>query len=72
MLTQIWFLVNLVFVASFIAYLFTGRACREAEAAGDAGRAKQLRRRRRLTGLLALAAFIATTAVLLVNMAVNG
>jgi len=72
MLTQVWFLVNLVFVASFIFYLFAGRACREAEAAGEAHRAKRLRRWRRLTGLLALLAFIATTVVLLVNMAANG
>jgi len=72
MLTQVWFLVNLVFVASFIVYLFAGRAYRDAEAAGDAERARRLRMRRRLTGLLALLAFIATTTVLLVNMAVNG
>jgi hypothetical protein len=72
MLTQIWFIVNLVFVASFIAYLFVGRASREAAASGHADRAKRLRIRHRLTGLLALVAFVAATAIFVANMAVNG
>jgi uncharacterized membrane protein len=72
MLTQIWFIVNLVFVATFIAYLFVARSSREAESAGPAERAKKLRVGRRLTGLLAIALFIAAAAIFVANMAING
>ncbi len=72
MLTQIWFIVNLAFVASFIAYLFMARNSREAESAGQPERAKKLRAGRRLMGLLALALFLAATAIFVANMAING
>ncbi len=72
MLTQIWFIMNLLFVASFIAYLFAARSSREAESAGFSERVKKLRNVRRLTGLLAIALFIAATAIFVANMAING
>jgi hypothetical protein len=72
MLTQIWFIVNLVFVASFIAYLFVARSSREAESAGHAEQAQKLRIGRRLTGLLAVVTFIAAAAIFVANMAING
>lgn len=72
MLTFWWFIVNLIFVTLFIVYLFSHRAYKEAEQAGDAALVLRRKSKRRVFGLLALAAFVATSALFMANMYYNG
>ncbi|TYP77899.1 hypothetical protein [Paenibacillus methanolicus] len=69
---QIWFLVNLVFVALLIFYMFAHRtvAIRRLE-----GRAEPLRKAiltRNIAGILTAVAFVCMAASFLINMRVNG
>ncbi|HUC90882.1 MAG TPA: hypothetical protein VMS09_02510 [Paenibacillus sp.] len=72
MLLQLWFFINIGFVALFITSLFVNRAYREALQAGDPAAVKRLKRRRLFMVLCTVAAFLAMSAAFLANMARNG
>lgn len=72
LLTKIWFVVNLIFVASFIAFLFADRSWRLAKHEGRSDAEEQAKGRRTILGWVSAFLFAATSAVLLLNMYVNG
>ncbi|MCA0754545.1 hypothetical protein KP806_05740 [Paenibacillus sp. N4] len=71
--TLVWFLVNLLFVASAITYLFMHRAYTEKKReTDDAILLDRLNRRRKLAGALSILLFIAMAAAFMTNMRLNG
>ncbi|CAM3962633.1 hypothetical protein L1N85_03430 [Paenibacillus alkaliterrae] len=71
--TFIWFLVNMLFVASIITYLFMHRSYTEKRRlSNDAELLNRLNRRRRLAGALSIILFIAMAASFMINMRLNG
>ncbi|CAM4234627.1 hypothetical protein [Paenibacillus tarimensis] len=72
MYTLLWFGCNICFVALLILFLFQNRSYQEARSSGDTGRAAVLNRRRLLSGMMAVVAFVAMAAVLLIDMHLNG
>ncbi|WP_168119268.1 hypothetical protein [Paenibacillus sp. HB172176] len=71
--TAVWLIVNILFVASVIFYLFQQRAYSEALRMGeDARRIEGLNRRRKLIAAGSTLLFLAMSASFLMNMAQNG
>lgn len=71
--TLVWFLVNLLFVASAITYLFMHRAYAEKKReTNDALLLGRLNRRRKLAGALSILLFLAMAAAFMTNMRLNG
>jgi len=71
--TAIWFVINLFFVSSAIAFLFMHRAAAAAREQGEP--AERLTRRLKLRnaiGVFAIVAFLAMSASFLINMRLNG
>jgi heme/copper-type cytochrome/quinol oxidase subunit 3 len=72
MLTQLWFLINCLFVVLLITFMFKGRTYQEAKRTGDATHIRKQKTVWIATGILAAAAFVAMASVFLLNMRVNG
>ncbi|RIX54162.1 hypothetical protein D3P08_07935 [Paenibacillus nanensis] len=71
--TVIWFVVNTLFVAAAIAFLFMHRAVTlEKQQGSSAERLKTLVKRRNVTAVLSILLFIAMCASFVVNMKING
>lgn len=71
--TLIWFLVNIVFVASFIFFLFRHRAYSQAKLQGASDeQAQQLKRWSNWSGLVSVLLFLITAIILIANMKING
>ncbi|WP_424766191.1 hypothetical protein [Paenibacillus sp. sgz302251] len=71
--TAIWFLVNLLFVAASVTYLFLHRSYTEARRqSGDVKRVARLDRRRKLVAILSILLFAAMAASFMINMRLNG
>ncbi|GGF86861.1 hypothetical protein [Paenibacillus abyssi] len=70
---QIWFIVNLFFVISFIVLLFNHRAVLDAKLNGaDSSRLIKLKKRRNTLIILTVALFIAMAGSFMVHMRING
>ncbi|MFF2482025.1 hypothetical protein [Paenibacillus sp. NPDC058071] len=71
--TAIWFLINLLFVASLITFLFMQRAVTEAANNGsEPDKQQKARQRRNVTAFLSIALLVAMSASFLINMRLNG
>ncbi|RCW51240.1 hypothetical protein [Paenibacillus prosopidis] len=71
--TFIWFLINILFVVSMIAYLFMQRSYTETKRqSNDPELIARLDRRRKLVGGLSILFFLAMAASLMINMRLNG
>ncbi|MFD0586773.1 hypothetical protein ACFQZE_02070 [Paenibacillus sp. GCM10027627] len=71
--TVIWFIVNMMFVASAIVFLFMHRAVTEAKGQGvEAGRLSVLMRRRKVLAVVSILLFVAMSASFMANMMING
>ncbi|EXX86681.1 hypothetical protein BG53_05630 [Paenibacillus darwinianus] len=71
MVSPLWFVINMGFVALFITSLFVNRAYREALHAGDRAAVKRLKRLRLVMAVCTAAAFLAMSAAFLVSMGLN-
>ncbi|MFD2116087.1 hypothetical protein ACFSTH_04990 [Paenibacillus yanchengensis] len=71
--TAVWFIVNIIFVISFILFLFRQRAFSLAKMEGaEEEKLRKLHRWSKLSGAASILLFLATTVIFLVNMKVNG
>ncbi|MDQ6421078.1 hypothetical protein RB620_16745 [Paenibacillus sp. LHD-117] len=71
--TAIWFIMNMLFVASLIAFLFMHRSHAMAAQQGEgAGRILLLKRRKLIAGVVSAVFFAAMCASFLINMRLNG
>ncbi|CAM4525204.1 CBS domain containing-hemolysin-like protein [Paenibacillus endophyticus] len=71
--TLIWFVVNLFFVVSVVAYMFMHRSYTEAKRqSNDAAIIRKLNMRRMLVGILSIVLFVAMSASFMINMRLNG
>ncbi|MCQ6558189.1 hypothetical protein [Paenibacillus mendelii] len=69
---QIWFLVNMVFVALLITFMFTHRSVSMARLEQNEQKVKSAVRVRNTIGIITIIAFLAMIASFLMNMRVNG
>ncbi|WP_028610412.1 hypothetical protein [Paenibacillus harenae] len=71
--TIIWFIVNMLFVASAITYLFMHRSYTEAKRQmEDARHIARLNLRRKLVGAFSIVWFAAMVTSFIINMRLNG
>ncbi|MEF2247222.1 hypothetical protein [Paenibacillus sp. IITD108] len=71
--TLIWFLVNIVFVTSFIFFLFRHRAYSQAKLQGASDeQVQQLKRLSNWSGLVSALLFLITAGIFIANMKING
>ncbi len=73
LLKVIWFIVNAIFVASFIVFLFRHRVYTQAKLQGASE--QQLTRLKKISNIAGGASvllFLASAAVFITNMAING
>jgi len=71
--TLVWFLVNMVFVASFIFFLFRHRAYTQAKLQGaDEEQVRELKRFSNWSAIVSVLLFLITTGIFIVNMKLNG
>ncbi|MBW7473582.1 hypothetical protein K0T92_02335 [Paenibacillus oenotherae] len=72
MWAQLWFLINMVFVALLIIFLFAHRALTTARQEQNPERIRRLSSIRLIVGILTVAAFVAMAFSFVMNMKVNG
>ncbi|MFF2887731.1 hypothetical protein [Paenibacillus sp. NPDC057967] len=71
--TAVWFITNMLFVASIIVFLFMHRFVTQGQLQGaGADRIGTLKRRRAVMGVVSILTFIAMCASFVINMKVNG
>ena len=71
--TLVWFLVNIVFVTSFIIFLFRHRAYTQAKLQGAAvEQVQELKRYSNWSGILSALLFLITSGIFIANMIING
>ncbi|UVI32256.1 hypothetical protein [Paenibacillus spongiae] len=69
---QIWFVLNMIFVALLIMFMFNHRSVTMARQEQDVQRLRSATRMRGIVGILTIVAFIAMITSFLINMRVNG
>ncbi|REK77370.1 hypothetical protein [Paenibacillus paeoniae] len=71
--TAVWFITNMLFVASIITFLFMHRFVTQSQLQGaGAERIGTLKRRRTFMAIISMVTFIAMCASFVINMKVNG
>lgn len=71
--TAVWFIVNMLFVASIIVFLFMHRFVTQERLQGaSADRIQTLTRRRTIMAVVCIITFVAMCASFIINMKVNG
>lgn len=71
--TAVWFVTNILFVASLITFLFIHRSYSMAgQQGGEAAALRKLKRNRQIAGIASGVCFVAMCASFLINMRLNG